>query len=65
MKLEEAIKKGNSKEARRKRQAKRRSQLNAAAKYVGFGSWSKLETAVINGEYILANGPDNPAKVER
>jgi hypothetical protein len=38
---------------RRARQRKRREQLNEAAVRIGFDSWSKFETAVINGEYVL------------
>lgn len=39
----------DTKEARRKRQAKRREKLNEAAKNIGYDTWHKLETAVIHG----------------
>lgn len=36
-------------QARRKRQQKRRAKLKAIAQGLGFESWYKLETAVLNG----------------
>ena len=38
---------------RRNRQRKRRQTLNEAAKSLGFETWGKLETAVINGKIEL------------
>lgn len=35
-----------------KRQDKRKRRLDAIAQTVGFDTWSKLETAVINGAII-------------
>lgn len=35
------------------RQAKRRERLDLAAQAVGYDSWSKLETAVLSGDYTL------------
>ncbi len=43
----------DSPKARRNRQRKRRQALNEAAKLLGYESWGKLETAVINSELEL------------
>ena len=42
---------------RRNRQRKRRQALNKAAKALGFETWGKLETAVINGKIELLIKP--------
>lgn len=43
-----------SKGETKKRQQKRRDTLKEVAQGLGFDSWYKLETAVINGEVVLS-----------
>jgi hypothetical protein len=43
----------DSPKGRRNRQRKRRQALNEVAKSLGFETWGKLETTVINGKVEL------------
>lgn len=49
-----------------KRQSRRLAALDSAARWLGFDSWRKLETAVINGRVKLVAVPedDNDASAE-
>lgn len=38
---------------RKQRQQRRRAALNEAARRLGYASWARLETAVINGQVTL------------
>ena len=42
-----------------RRQTRRRQRLNEVAQAHGFDTWSKLETAVINGSSITITHPGN------
>lgn len=44
-------------EGKRRRQSRRRQALNKAAQALGFETWGKLETAVINGKVKLLIKP--------
>ena len=49
--------KGDRTQARR--QARRRQRLDEIAQAQGFDTWSKLETAVLNGSTITITNPGN------
>jgi len=44
----------DTKEGRRRRQRRRRKSLNEVAKRLGYKTWTRLETAVLHDEIILA-----------
>jgi hypothetical protein len=47
----------DSREARAARQAKRQAKLDEIAAGLGYATWRKLETAVINGKAVITLTP--------